>query len=217
MPASEADKELVRQIRAGDESAWSECIRLYEGRLQAFVRSRLGNQATAEDVVQETFIGFLTALPNFDDNTPIETFLFAIAANKLTDVLRKQGRRPTLPLGADNTSQPGREPAGQARMASSIARSRESHLEQNNIIATCLTGLVEQWFEKKEFERLKCAELLFVSALPNKDVADTLGITEQAVANHKYFIVGKLKEAARQRQVNVDWTSLGVDESSDPH
>ncbi len=211
MPASESDKDLVRRIRQGEEVAWRECISLYEGRLQAFVSSRLGNPATAEDVVQDTFLGFLTSLPNFDEETPVEAFLFAIAAHKLTDVLRKNGRRPTLPLMADDSADPTREPVGKARMASSLARSYERHGIEEKIICTCLSELIERWHAKGEFERLKCAELLFALDLPNKDVADMLNLTEQTVANHKYFIVNKLKEAVKIAKLpSFDLSEFGI-------
>lgn len=38
----------------------------YEGRLLAFVESRIRNRSTSEDIVQEAFIGFLNSLPNYD-------------------------------------------------------------------------------------------------------------------------------------------------------
>jgi RNA polymerase sigma-70 factor, ECF subfamily len=213
MPADEADKALVARIRRGEEAAWQECIDRYEGRLMAFVVSRLGNRATAEDVVQETFVGFLTSLPNYDENTPLESFLFAIAAHKLTDVLRRDGRRPTLPLMADSSSRPGQEPPGRSRVASSMARSRERQSGEEAVIANCLQELIEQWFAKGEWERLKCMELLFVQGRANKDVAARLGISEQAVANHKHFVVARLKDAARIGKVrDFDLAALGIQE-----
>ena len=60
----------------------------------------------------------------------------------------------------------------------------------------CLQSLVNQWLQNGEMERLQCAELLFVLGWPNKDVAHRLGISEKAVANHKFFIVSKLKQSA---------------------
>ena len=39
MPASEADRQLVMRIRAGEAEAWQQCIDLYEGRLLAFARA----------------------------------------------------------------------------------------------------------------------------------------------------------------------------------
>ena len=54
------DKLLVQQIRAGSEDAWKTLIDTYEGRLTAFVRRRLTQASAVEDIVQDTFIGFLS-------------------------------------------------------------------------------------------------------------------------------------------------------------
>lgn len=197
MAANDAQLDLIQRIRQGNELAWRECIDRFEGRLLAFVRSRLRDHALAEDIVQDTFVGFLNALPNYDQQTPLDAFLFAIAAHKITDYLRKQGRRPALnSLGAPTSSAPGTVlPAGRDRPASTLARSREQRLAEERILAQALGELIGQWRAGGEMERLMCAELLFVRGLPNKEVAEILGISEQAVANHKYFVVSKLKAA----------------------
>ncbi len=211
MPADAADKSLVARIRSGEPEAWQECIDRYEGRLIAFVVSRLGNRSTAEDVVQETFVGFLTSLPNYDDNTPLESFLFAIAAHKLTDVLRREGRRPSLPLMADESHGSAGQPPARTRVASSMARSREMRTQEESVVADCLRGLIDQWLRSGEFERLKCMELLFVQGRANKEAAARLGITEQAVANHKHFVVSKLKDAGRLARVqDFDLSAMGI-------
>src|SRR5437868_15402706 len=90
----DSDRLLVQQIRDGDTRAWDHLIARYEGRLLAFVQRRLHDRGTSEDVVQETFIGFLTSLPNFDDRRELQTYLFTIASHKLTDQLRRAGRHP---------------------------------------------------------------------------------------------------------------------------
>src|SRR2546428_11284520 len=102
--ASEGDRLLIQQIRQGDQRAWESLIARYEGRLLAFVQRRLRDRAASEDVVQETFIGFLTSLPNFDESRELQTYLFTIASYKLTDHLRKSGRHPLQPVsGAAGT------------------------------------------------------------------------------------------------------------------
>jgi RNA polymerase sigma-70 factor (ECF subfamily) len=52
-------------------------------------------------------------------------------------------------------------------------------------------------------------ELLFVLGWQNKEVALRLGISEQAVANHKHAVVAKLKEAARRHGL-VDLEPFGI-------
>src|SRR6187431_606701 len=92
--SSESDRLLIQQIRDGDPRAWETLITRYEGRLIAYVQRRLRDRAASEDVVQETFVGFLNSLPNFDDRRELQTYLFTIASHKLTDHLRKTGRHP---------------------------------------------------------------------------------------------------------------------------
>ncbi len=210
------DQLLVTRVRRGEPDAWEELIARYEGRVRAFVGSRLGNRATSEDVVQETFLGFLTSLPNYDsERTRLESFLFAIAAHKLTDVLRRQGRRPTLPLLPSGESSSGMEPLGPARAASSLMRSREGRSGEADLISETLEELIREWLAEGQLERLKCLELLLVLGWRNKDTAAHLGISEQAVANHKSFVIRKLKDAAQRSQVGtIDLVDFGLDEST---
>src|SRR3954452_239159 len=120
------DMLLVEQIRAGKPDAWNTLISQYEGRLLSFVDSRLRRRASSEDVVQETFIGFLTNLPNYDTQAALESYLLYIAAHTLTDYFRREGRRPALPLPSTANSTGGSwDMPGGDRPASSIARSGE--------------------------------------------------------------------------------------------
>ena len=211
MPTLDADRLLIERIRQGEQDAWAEFIGRFEGRLVAFVDSRLNDRQTAEDVVQETFLGFLIGLPNYDEATPPESFLFSIAAHKLTDVLRRRGRRPTLPLVTDNSQAEGSDLKGSGRVASSLARSRERRSSESQVLRDGLETLIEQWIRNGEFERLKCIELLFVLGWANKDAARELGISEQAVANHKHFVLSKLKDCVAASPLRgTDLAELGV-------
>ena len=76
----EAERFLIERIREGDPQAWQNLLERYEGRLLAFVNSRIRNRATSEDIVQEAFVGFLISLPNYDGSRPLESYLFSICA-----------------------------------------------------------------------------------------------------------------------------------------
>ncbi len=212
MPSSESDRQLVARIRQGESNAWQECIDLYEGRLIAFARSRMADQSLAEDIIQETFMGFLKALPNYDEDTPLESWLFAIAAHKLIDAMRRLGRRPTIPLIFPQTSGGSvRDPTGRGRAASSLLRSREQCGAEATVVADCLRGLIMGFKSSGSWERLQCVELIFVLGWANKDVARRMNLTEQAVANHKFFVVLKLKEAVKQSRIkNFNLSDLNI-------
>lgn len=201
MPAvSQSDTLLIDRIRAGESDAWAELICRFEGRLLAFVETRLRDRGTSEDVVQETFIGLLTSLPNYDTRRPLESYLFSIAAHKLTDHLRRQGRRPALPLASAGSSGGEEwELPGSGRPASSLARSGErKHLEEAALVGA-LTQLVAHWRSRGDWEKIQCTELLFVRGVANKEVAAKLGISEQTVANYKFDFLAKLRAAVRQQ------------------
>ena len=202
MVASEGDRQLVERIRDGEADAWQQCIDQFEGRLLAFARTRLRDQSAAEDIVQETFLGFLKALPNYDDRTPLESWLFSIAAHKLIDFMRRSGRRPVLPLlTSESKDGAARDLTGPGRAASSMMRSSEKSRAESGVIETCLRDLIHDFKAQGAWERLQCVELIFVLGWANKDVAARLNTTEQAVANHKFFVVTKLKDAARAAKV----------------
>jgi len=204
MPTTDAEALLVRQVRAGDASAWQQLIERYEGRLLAFVDSRLRDRGASEDVVQETFVGFLTSLPHYDEKRDMEAYLFSIAAHKLTDHLRKQGRRPVDQFGSDDHGRPLDEVPGDGRPASSIARSGERRKAEEQLLTEALGQLVREWLARSDFDRLRCLELLIVKGWANKDVAKYLDLTEQAVASYKFQTVGRLKEMARRAGLSLD-------------
>jgi len=210
MVVDAADALLVERIRAGNADAWQDLIRRFQGRLFAYVKRRLNNAATSEDVVQETFMGFLISLPNYDESTPLESYLFSIAAHKLTDVLRKAGRRPAIPFSIRSSSDAGGELPGDGRRASSMARSSERRVAEQAVLGECLRQLIVDWRARNEWERLQCMELLFVLGWSNQNVARRLEISEQAVANHKHYVVNKLRMAAEARLRSFDPKLYGL-------
>jgi RNA polymerase sigma-70 factor (ECF subfamily) len=179
-------------------------IERYEGRLLAFVESRLHDRAASEDTVQETFVGFLTSLPHYDDSRDLEAYLFSIAAHKLTDHLRRQGRRPIDQFGSDDEGRPLDEVPGHIRAASSIARSDERRDAEERLLVDGMGQLIRDWVAKGDFDRLKCLELLLVKSWANKDAAKFLSLTEQAVASYKFQTIARLKEFARRAGMNLE-------------
>ncbi len=201
---SEVDRLLIERIRAGDSDAWNDLISRYEGRLLAFVESRLTNRAASEDIVQEAFIGFLNSLPNFDGQRSLESYLFSICAYKLTDHLRREGRRPSIPLSASNDSSGQWQLRGNAREASSIARSGERKLIEENAIAEALREQVDRWRQRDDWTKLQSVELLFVRGWANKNVAEKLGISEQQVANFKFEFIARMKTLVKRQGLSED-------------
>ncbi len=217
MPSpTQSDRLLVRQIREGQSEAWNELIARFEGRLLAYVVRRVKNRQAAEDVVQETFVGFLTSLPNYDEKRSLESWLFSIAAHKLTDHLRREGRRPTLPLVPSSSSGSSWDPPAAARAPSSIFRSGERRELEENALVEALEEIIERWRRRGDWEKIACAELLMVRGWANKDAAARMGISEQTVANHKFELLAKLRTAVRKQGLSEDVFPELYDEKDGP-
>ena len=200
----DADSLLVERIRRGESDAWNDLIDRYEGRLLAFVESRLGRRGPSEDIVQESFLGFLNSLPNYDGRRPLESYLFSICAYKLTDHLRREGRRPAVPLSSASDSSGNWQVSDSARHASSIARSGERKSLEEKAIHEALGEQIDRWREKAEWTKLMCAELLFVRGWANKDAAELLQISEQQVANYKFDFIARLRTLIKRQDLSED-------------
>src|SRR2546421_7253772 len=142
--SSESDRLLIQQIRTGEPRAWESLIAGYEGRLLAFVERRIHDRTASEDVVQETFIGFLNSLPNFDERRELQTYLFTIASHKLTDHLRRTGRHPLHSISDREGDLLDRQ-VDHHSVASSIARSQERRQLESEAVAQCLGPMIRQW------------------------------------------------------------------------
>jgi RNA polymerase sigma-70 factor, ECF subfamily len=201
--ASDSDRLLVQEIRQGDARAWETLIARYEGRLLAFVQRRLRDRAASEDVVQETFVGFLNSLPNFDDRRELQTYLFTIASHKLTDHLRRSGRHPLRSL-TDGSGELMEQQLDSNPSASSRVRNDERKELETAAIVRCLGQILRSWEEKGDYARLKVLELIWVKGWPNREVAAFLKISEQQVANYRFAAVKKLSEHIRDAGLSAD-------------
>lgn len=188
---------LVERIRAGDSNAWQDLINAFEGRLTAFVRGRLSDRDAVDDIVQETFLGFLRSLPHYDASRELESYLFTIASHKIRDHLRKGGRHPVTLLGDLSGSRAPSEPAGRIRGPSSLLASRERVAGEEERLVELLRGMIDEWRQRGDYRRVKCIELLLVVGWSNQETARYLGLTEQQVANYKFQVLERLTKNAR--------------------
>ena len=170
----------------------------------AFVDNRLTNRSASEDIVQETLIGFLKSLPNYDGRRSLESYLFSICAYKLTDYLRREGRRPSIPLSSSSDTSGDWQIAGRARPASSIARSTERKRLEEDALIEAINNQVARWQERGDWIKLKCIELLTVRGMANKIAAEKLGITEQQVANFKFDFLARLRTLIKRKNLSQD-------------
>jgi RNA polymerase sigma factor (sigma-70 family) len=92
-----SEAELLRQLKSGDEQAWTLVTREYGTRLYNYLRHRLPGEEDVEDVLGETLAAAVRAIPKFDGNVTLTTFLFSLANRKIADFYRRQQPTSELP------------------------------------------------------------------------------------------------------------------------
>jgi RNA polymerase sigma factor (sigma-70 family) len=95
-----SDRALARAIaERGDEHAFRELYRRHTPRLYAFVLRVIGgDDADAEDVVQETWLRAVAGLSAFRWESQFGTWLTGIGFNRARDHLRRRGVRLEVPV-----------------------------------------------------------------------------------------------------------------------
>ena len=91
----------MRAAMTGDARAYRQLLASLAPHVRAVARSRcrrLGAESEAEDVVQEVLLTIHLKRGTWDQSRPIGPWVAAITQNKLIDVLRRRGRRISVPI-----------------------------------------------------------------------------------------------------------------------
>ena len=79
---SPQDEKLVERLRAHDEEAFMELIRVLNPSLLRVARMFVPTAALAEDVVQETWLAVLKGIDRFEGRSSLKTWIFRILVNR---------------------------------------------------------------------------------------------------------------------------------------
>jgi len=91
--------EQIQALREGNKEIFRRLYFELQPRLYRFLWLKLRSVERAEDLVQETFLRVWETCDRLRPDGNLEIYLFRIASNLATDVLRAQQRRPaTIPL-----------------------------------------------------------------------------------------------------------------------
>jgi RNA polymerase sigma-70 factor (ECF subfamily) len=126
------DKRLVKQLLAGDQSAFDGFFDENFARLYRFAIARMTNDPdAARDIVQVTLTKAIRKMSTYRAESALFTWLCAICRNEISDWLAKQGRRqehivltedfPEVQAAVDSFQAPAQEsPERQYRRAETL-------------------------------------------------------------------------------------------------
>ena len=114
------DELTLRRAQKGDERAWRDLIARYQQPIHALIWRLMAGRARhrVEDLVQETFVRVLRALPRFEPNGPatLQTWMLTIATRLALNEMRRPEHSELVAEPAVEDRAPER-----ARLAAAIA------------------------------------------------------------------------------------------------
>ena len=87
------DLDLVDRARAGDTDAFRELVDRHSRTMFKTAYRLTGNEADADDLVQEALLRAYRKLDRFDGRSQFSTWLYRITVNCGMDLMRKKSRR----------------------------------------------------------------------------------------------------------------------------
>ncbi len=101
------DKSLQEEfslqlLRAGDRAEVARLVDAYSTQIYRLALKMLSNPQDAEDVLQNTFMKALQALPNFEGRSSLSTWLYRIAVNEALMSIRRSKPEVSATLQSDD-------------------------------------------------------------------------------------------------------------------
>jgi RNA polymerase sigma-70 factor (ECF subfamily) len=103
---------LVSRLSGHDEEAFLELVRRHHGPLIRLAATFVRSPATAEEVVQETWLAVLQGLDGFEARSSLKTWRFSILANRARTRAVRDGRTVLFSeIGEEESGEPAVDPS----------------------------------------------------------------------------------------------------------
>lgn len=192
-PVGYNDAGLVAQLRAGDEAAMSQLVDQWSPTMLRVARSFVDSPQSAEDVVQDAWLGMLIGLATFEGRSSLRTWTFSILVNRAkTRGAREARTLPQSPLAAEDGSAtddllagPGDEPV---RAWSSIdAQSRWDTAPENVVLSKEILFQLDRALSALPPRQRQVVTMHDVCGMSTEEVCAALDITpaNQRVLLHR--------------------------------
>ncbi|HEY5753214.1 MAG TPA: sigma-70 family RNA polymerase sigma factor [Chthoniobacterales bacterium] len=182
----DADIAAMRRLRDGDDSALNEIMDRWQRRVTAFILRYTGNEATAVDLAQETFVRVYQNRERYEARAAFSTWLFAIAANQARQYYRWQKRHSVFSLDAELENSEGKStiaqlPADCDDPRKAALRDEKARLVREFVLA--LPGDLREAVILSEYEEFS-----------HQEIAGIAGCTAKAVETRLYRARAILRE-----------------------
>jgi len=193
-PADPSDGQLVRGTLAGNRRCFDTLIRRYQRQAVAVSYRLLGNSQDAMEVTQDAFLKAFTSLATLQKPEAFGGWLMRIVSNLSLNYRRGRKTRSQLPLDdllGKATAEQADVGGGSEWMARDIG---PLHRMESGELGSKLQEALNQLPEKQ-----RLAIVMFtIEQMPQKDVAEALKCSVEAVKWHVFQGRKKLKEMLKE-------------------
>jgi len=174
------DGALVDEALAGNKSAFDELVRRYQRCATAVAYRLLGNLQDALEIAQEAFLKAFTNLSSLHSADAFGAWLLRIVSNLSLNYRRIRTSRSALPL----------DEVAQSAISQDV---HPSQILQGDELAACIYEALHQLPDRQRTAIVSFA----LEQLPQKEIAQSLGCSTQAVKWHVFDARRKLKSLLR--------------------
>jgi RNA polymerase sigma-70 factor (ECF subfamily) len=186
------DAELVARTLAGEQEAFNQLVGKYERQAMAVSYRLLNQVADAQEVVQDALLKAYRALDTLENPHVFGSWLLRIVSNLSLNYRRSRARRSAISL-QDNRTEEGLGEGDGGESLLGVLESEEARPEQE-LITDELSDEIRNALDELP-ERQRMALTLFsIEKMPQKEVAEVLGCSVEAVKWHVFSARKKLKD-----------------------
>ena len=187
------DADLVALLRAGDEEAMTELVERWSPTMFRLARSFVDSPQSAEDVVQEAWLGMLSGLARFEGRSSLRTWTFTILVNRARTRGAREARTvpqpPQATRGEPNADDWFHGPGGEAaRTWSSIdVTSRWDTVPESAVLSTEALLQLDRAVSALPPRQRQVVTMRDVSGMSAEEVCAALGVSaaNQRVLLHR--------------------------------
>jgi len=188
------DAELVRRTLHGQPAAFEELVERYQRRAVAVAYRLLGDLEDALEVVQDAFVRAYRKLPDLEDHRRFGSWLLRIVTNLSLNYRRARG--PRLSFGdCLRRGRPWRPQDDEHSPADCLPAPSHADTQPGaRLAATELEERIQVGLAALPPQQRAALVLFSIEQLPQKDVAEILNCSVEAVKWHVFEARRKLKD-----------------------
>jgi RNA polymerase sigma-70 factor (ECF subfamily) len=185
---SVAERLLIGRLKARDEQAFNEIVRLYGDKVFSLVYRMIGSRAEAEDIAQEVFVTVFKTVDGFRGESKFSTWLLRIAANHCKNRMKYLSRRPTAGAGLEGV--------GEDALADRGTSPVQSRIEAPDVLmeAAEMEALTQAAIAALEEDHRLLIVLRDVEELSYQEIGEITGLAEGTIKSRLHRARMAIKE-----------------------